>query len=498
MQKGRNVNMLKGVGISIRDEQGNMKGPEEIIDALWKKICRDYSGAYGSAKSPSEREIQIGFQQGNSMDQLVQNMFGDDPLIYMTIKNGLIYKAKSGGGAITKEDVTKFGMTTDAANTFAMKQALGTQQLGQVSNFGAGAYNITQMGLNAITFGLNAEDAIGGPTGGPLKILNGVAAVMQTLGGAAGGAGSMFMNWLMKALGLQGKATGGSVNDEQPYIVGEKGPELFIPKTDGVIIPNDLGPFRHKGGGVLAKGHNHGWGKTPLAESAVKNILSQAGFTGQALEDALQIAQGESGYNPLAFNGDTSTGDTSYGLMQINMLGNLGPGRRKWFGLKSDEDLYNPLVNAKAAYALYKSKGYRFDRDWVTQSKKLASKGVPGGDSSSTASSSSSSSSSADTDSAVLDEKGIAAITKYLGKDVSDSYKQYLKTGEIGNISLAGLMGGGAAATGLASTLGSAITNNYGGVTFNMNVLGGDPESLKSVFQGWYEKLRTGTGVSSQ
>jgi hypothetical protein len=494
MQKGRNVNMLKGVGIEIRDSNGNMKGPEEIINDLWKKICRDYSGAYGSGKSPSEREIQIGFQQGNSMDQLVQNMFGDDPLIYMTIKNGLIYKAKSGGGAITKEDVTKFGMTTAAVNTFAMKQALGTEQLGLVSNFGAGAYNVTQTGLNFVTGAFNATDAAAGPGAGPLKVLNGIAAIMQTLGGAAGGAGSSLMKFLMGILGLQGKATGGAVDDKQPYVVGEKGPELFIPKTDGVIIPNDLGPFRHKGGGVLAKGHNHGWGKTPLAESAVKNILSQAGFTGQALEDALQIAQGESGYNPLAFNGNTNTGDTSYGLMQINMLGNLGPGRRKWFGLKSDEDLYNPLVNAKAAYALYKSKGYRFDKDWATQSSKLASKGMPGGASSSTASSSS----SADTDSAVLDEKGIAAVNKYLGKDFGDAYKQYLKTGEIGDISLAGLVGGGAAGAGLASTLGSAITNNYGGVTFNMNVLGGDPKTLESTFKGWFEKLKTGIGVSGQ
>ena len=509
MQKGRNVNMLKGVGINIRDSNGNMKGPEEIIDDLWRKICRDYSGAYGSSKAPTEREIQIGFQQGNSMDQLVQNMFGDDPLIYMTIKNGLIYKAKSGGGAITKENVTDFGMTTAAANTFAMKQALSTQQLGQVSNFGAGAYNVTQMGLNFVTGALNATDAAAGPAFGPLKILNGIAAIMQTLGNSAGGMSSSLMNFLMLKLGLKGKATGGSVDDKQPYIVGEKGPELFIPKTDGVIIPNDLGPFRHEGGGVLAKGHSHTWGKNPLAKSTVKDILSKAGFTGQALEDALQIAQGESGYNPLAFNGNTKTGDTSYGLMQINMLGNLGPGRRKWFGLKKDEELYEAEKNAKAAYLIYKDRGYRFDKDWVTQSKKLASKGQPGGASTgplgnyqmstgSSTSSTSSTSSSEFTDSAVMDEKGIAAVTQYLGKDFGDAYKNYLKTGDVGDTSLASLVGGGAAGAGLAATLGNAITNNYGGVTFNMNVLGGDPKALESAIQSAMKNLQTGAGVSGQ
>lgn len=38
---------------------------------------------------------------------------------------------------------------------------------------------------------------------------------------------------------LAGKAAGGDVNMGQPYIVGEKGQELFIPNTAGRIIPNN-------------------------------------------------------------------------------------------------------------------------------------------------------------------------------------------------------------------------------------------------------------------
>ncbi len=36
-----------------------------------------------------------------------------------------------------------------------------------------------------------------------------------------------------------GKASGGDVKSNTPYIVGEKGPELFMPKSSGTIIPND-------------------------------------------------------------------------------------------------------------------------------------------------------------------------------------------------------------------------------------------------------------------
>tara|TARA_A100001391_G_scaffold81367_1_gene53032 strand:- start:267 stop:2699 length:2433 start_codon:yes stop_codon:yes gene_type:complete len=38
---------------------------------------------------------------------------------------------------------------------------------------------------------------------------------------------------------LRGLAEGGSVKKGEPVIVGEKGREVFVPKSDGVIIPND-------------------------------------------------------------------------------------------------------------------------------------------------------------------------------------------------------------------------------------------------------------------
>lgn len=49
------------------------------------------------------------------------------------------------------------------------------------------------------------------------------------------------------AKSITGKAMGGSVSANTPYIVGERGPELFVPGTSGGIVPNNkLG----MGGGV--------------------------------------------------------------------------------------------------------------------------------------------------------------------------------------------------------------------------------------------------------
>ena len=38
---------------------------------------------------------------------------------------------------------------------------------------------------------------------------------------------------------IPGKASGGPVQANSPYMVGEKGPELFVPNTSGNIVPND-------------------------------------------------------------------------------------------------------------------------------------------------------------------------------------------------------------------------------------------------------------------
>ena len=53
-----------------------------------------------------------------------------------------------------------------------------------------------------------------------------------------------FMSWLGGTsfgsfLGLEGKAVGGTVTAGRPYLVGEKGAELFVPNQTGTIVPND-------------------------------------------------------------------------------------------------------------------------------------------------------------------------------------------------------------------------------------------------------------------
>lgn len=82
------------------------------------------------------------------------------------------------------------------------------------------------------------------------------------------------------------------------------------------------------------------------------DVLRQAGFTGPQLQMANAIMLAESGGRPTAHNPNAGTGDNSYGLFQINMLGGMGPARRRQFGLSSNEALFDPLTNAKVAYQM--------------------------------------------------------------------------------------------------------------------------------------------------
>jgi hypothetical protein len=52
-----------------------------------------------------------------------------------------------------------------------------------------------------------------------------------------GGQGSIGASLLGSLLGLPGRATGGPVSAGRPYLVGERGPELFVPQGYGRVEP---------------------------------------------------------------------------------------------------------------------------------------------------------------------------------------------------------------------------------------------------------------------
>jgi hypothetical protein len=89
---------------------------------------------------------------------------------------------------------------------------------------------------------------------------------------------------------------------------------------------------------------------TPFTDEELAKMLSTVGFEGRALKVAWAVVKKESNGRPLAFNGNVKTGDNSYGIFQINMIGGLGVARRDKYDLNSNKDLFDPVVNAQIAY----------------------------------------------------------------------------------------------------------------------------------------------------
>jgi len=90
--------------------------------------------------------------------------------------------------------------------------------------------------------------------------------------------------------------------------------------------------------------------KTPFTDVELAQLLSAVGFEGKALKTAWAVVKKESNGRPLAFNGNSRTGDSSYGIFQINMIGGLGVSRRDKYDLDTNKDLFDAVINAEIAY----------------------------------------------------------------------------------------------------------------------------------------------------
>jgi hypothetical protein len=85
------------------------------------------------------------------------------------------------------------------------------------------------------------------------------------------------------------------------------------------------------------------------------------------------IALAESGGNTQAHNAKPP--DDSYGLWQINMIGKLGPDRRKAFKISNNAELFDPKKNADAMIKILDQQGLKAWSTYTNGSYKKYSKG---------------------------------------------------------------------------------------------------------------------------
>jgi hypothetical protein len=81
-----------------------------------------------------------------------------------------------------------------------------------------------------------------GPIQNLIGYLNQIISLANTVATSVSGAVSGAVNSILnRGSSITGRANGGSVFSGTPYIVGERGPELFVPGKSGTIIPSGMG-----------------------------------------------------------------------------------------------------------------------------------------------------------------------------------------------------------------------------------------------------------------
>lgn len=101
--------------------------------------------------------------------------------------------------------------------------------LGAIKRGSLGFEDLRRTALNVID-AITAQ-AVRGALGG----------IGKTADGGIGGLLGIGSSLIGSILGLPGRATGGPVAPGRGYLVGERGPELFVPTSAGRIEPNGVG-----------------------------------------------------------------------------------------------------------------------------------------------------------------------------------------------------------------------------------------------------------------
>jgi len=246
---------------------------EMMISGLKKQLMESLSpalklvGAFSELDATLKTPKAVGkldFSQFLEMEPIeVPVKFSDDPIE--------LGKSISPVGAILKNEMEAYFKRTDPLDA-SLLFALDEEKLKKFSfmafkGLTEAQKNMADMGatiagyltpsldamIQAVGRGENAFKAFGEGVKGILlqvmqklastAILAGVLAALFPTGiGGSQGFGAIFG----KLLGF--KANGGPVSGNNPYVVGEKGPELFVPSVSGQIIPNhSVGSFMGRG-----------------------------------------------------------------------------------------------------------------------------------------------------------------------------------------------------------------------------------------------------------
>ena len=313
------VNLARTIGINIRQADGSMMPFPQMVDKLWAFISQNSGG-----KGMDKKSLQYSMQPGYGVYNMISGLFNGDPVMIKMVQDALLVKATFSGQAlssISKDQMVGAHIQSATVRAIGNQTAAQTGLLVSTASATSGGYAGAAdvgAGMNNLAAAMSDLTAVMGGGKGLLSGLGGLGnGTIGTIGkaGLSLGASSLIKSGLSavekslpsileKALPLLLMgflADGGPADGGAPYIVGERGPELFVPKSDGVVVPNHLlGNSHRKDGGPVK------------APTEIYNFLTKSGLSPSGATGVIGNLVQESNLNTKAL-GD---GGTSYGIAQ--------------------------------------------------------------------------------------------------------------------------------------------------------------------------------------
>ena len=163
----------------------------------------------------------------------------DETMIRLTGEAGAAFAATSG-------DVEDMASRLSMVNEEANKTIPAMSQLAQMSN-DAGSL-IAQGFEDAILSGQKLSEVVRALGRDLVRLVFNQMVTQRLASGIA---------TLLGAPPIPGRAMGGPVSGGSPYVVGEQGPELFVPHASGTIVPNNkMGGGSGSGSGSVTVNYN--------------------------------------------------------------------------------------------------------------------------------------------------------------------------------------------------------------------------------------------------
>lgn len=263
LNQARNVNMLRMIGINVRNNGGTgMRDLPDIIDQLYK-ILKQSAG-----QDPTPEMIAVSAMSGNALDSLLSQFFGNDENLRQSVIAALIQMSRSKGTSIgvsgSKENLMKTGGISQSVISLANR-------------------NTSEAGLKMAT---------------SAGVLKGANIANATISGI-----SNFMTSLANGSGVGGRASataaqgGAALTGFINTLLGMGGGQL----SDSIMSDLAYGTTGGAGSSLVESFTSSKFGKNTVALGKVLGALGLAGG-GIALGNDISKTPYNTGYESYDFN----------------------------------------------------------------------------------------------------------------------------------------------------------------------------------------------------